>query len=208
MTRACATTFQITAQQLFVFFHVICSLSTHVLPQARRLLQLKAGYVALRIRDTKCGVNPMTRAWFLIPIHAHALLPQVRRLLLLKAGMVRWEDRDTSLFMRGDAGVGYRKVLMPFMHQVQVGAGVVWWCGLRLCFRGSARRVGYRKVLMPFMHQVQVGAGVVDGGRVLGAVQGAGVAIAARKLYSPGAGGCRTAAVVYGQRDAVLANEL
>lgn len=45
---------------------------------------------------------------------------EVRRLLLLKAGMVRWEDRGTSLFMRGDAGVGYRKVLMPFMHQVQV----------------------------------------------------------------------------------------
>ncbi|GIL78480.1 hypothetical protein Vretifemale_7822 [Volvox reticuliferus] len=45
---------------------------------------------------------------------------EVRRLLLLKSAMLPWKLRERDLFMRGDAGVGYRKVLMPFMHEVQV----------------------------------------------------------------------------------------
>lgn len=86
--------------------------------------------LCMAMRGTQNTLTPITMTLFCIPFLAHALLwhaaalPQVRRLLLLKAGMVRWEDRGTSLFMRGDAGVGYRKVLMPFMHQVQVGAAV------------------------------------------------------------------------------------
>ena len=46
---------------------------------------------------------------------------EVKRLLTHKAKMVPWRLRERELFMRGDAGVGYRKTLMPFMHEVQVG---------------------------------------------------------------------------------------
>jgi hypothetical protein len=43
----------------------------------------------------------------------------IRPLLLAKAHMVPWRLREKDLFMRGDANVGYRKTLMPFLHEVQ-----------------------------------------------------------------------------------------
>ncbi|GLI65058.1 hypothetical protein VaNZ11_008484 [Volvox africanus] len=62
---------------------------------------------------------------------------EVRRLLLLKSAMLPWKLRERDLFMRGDAGVGYRKVLMPFMHEAQVNRSDVALFGMKVNFRST-----------------------------------------------------------------------
>ncbi|EFJ41384.1 hypothetical protein VOLCADRAFT_98596 [Volvox carteri f. nagariensis] len=62
---------------------------------------------------------------------------EVRRLLLLKSAMLPWRLRERDLFMRGDAGVGYRKVLMPLMHEVQVNRSDIALFGIKVNFRST-----------------------------------------------------------------------
>ncbi|PNW75564.1 hypothetical protein CHLRE_12g531750v5 [Chlamydomonas reinhardtii] len=59
---------------------------------------------------------------------------EVKRLLTHKAKMVPWRLRERELFMRGDAGVGYRKTLMPFMHEVQVNRSDIALFGVKVNF--------------------------------------------------------------------------
>ncbi|KXZ45436.1 hypothetical protein GPECTOR_54g176 [Gonium pectorale] len=56
----------------------------------------------------------------------------IRRLLLRKGAMLPWKRRERDLFMRGDAGVGYRKVLMPVMKEVQANGTDLNLFGVRV----------------------------------------------------------------------------
>ncbi|GFR46535.1 hypothetical protein Agub_g8126 [Astrephomene gubernaculifera] len=70
---------------------------------------------------------------------------EVRRLLLLKAALLPWSHRQRELFVRGDAGVGYRKTLLSILHEARVNGSDLSLFGVHVNAHSTGFYVSNRK---------------------------------------------------------------